>query len=196
MHHGQICFSTERILVQSSILKEFLPLLASAIKANGSPGLAVHSGIASQAQALLEDAHSCGASFLINPNGPAEADETGLQPEIILSPPPKARITDTESFGPFATLYPFDTDEQAISQANSSAYGLNATIHTKDLARAIGIARDLEYGQIHINSISVYTSPTGPQGGVKGSGWGRQNAGWGLSEFVVERFVSWHGSGQ
>lgn len=54
------------------------------------------------------------------------------------------------------------------------------------------MARELEYGQVHMNSISVYVSPMGPQGGVKGSGWGRQNSIWGIEEFVQTKFVSWH----
>lgn len=55
------------------------------------------------------------------------------------------------------------------------------------------MARELEYGQVHMNSISVYVSPFAPQGGVKGSGWGRQNAGFGVDEFTKTKFVSWHG---
>ena len=61
------------------------------------------------------------------------------------------------------------------------------------MGRFMKMSRELEYGQVHANSISVYTSPTGSQGGVKGSGFGRQNGQWGLDEFVVEKFVTWCG---
>lgn len=116
-----------------------------------------------------------------------------MKPNIILSSSHSTDLTDTESFTPTALLIPFSGDAEAVRLANSSSYGLNATIHTRDLARALRMARELEYGQVHVNAVSVYVSPTGSQGGVKGSGWGRQNAGWGLNEFLVEKFVSWHG---
>jgi acyl-CoA reductase-like NAD-dependent aldehyde dehydrogenase len=59
------------------------------------------------------------------------------------------------------------------------------------MARFMRIVKELEYGQVHANSISTYTSPTGSQGGIKESGFGRMNGSWGLDEFVVEKFVSW-----
>jgi hypothetical protein len=74
----------------------------------------------------------------------------------------------------------FENDEEAIAKANDSSYGLNACIHTKDMARGMLMAKELEYGQVHMNSITVYVSTMAPQGGVKGSGWGRMNAGWGV----------------
>lgn len=102
-------------------------------------------------------------------------------------------------------MYIVDTDEEAIAVANKSAYGLNATVHTTNLERGLRAAREIECGQVHINSITVYTSREytilklvnaysdnvflafGPQGGRSGrqSGWGRQNAMWGIEEYLV-----------
>jgi acyl-CoA reductase-like NAD-dependent aldehyde dehydrogenase len=86
-----------------------------------------------------------------------------------------------------------DSDEEAIELANKSEYGLNAAIHTKDMGRGLRMARQLEYGQVHMNSVSFFNSATGSTGGVKGSGYGRQNSKYGLEEFTQEKFVTWMG---
>ena len=96
------------------------------------------------------------------------------------------------SLGPSASLYVVASDQAAIDRANDSAYGLSASIHTQNMERGLKMARELEYGQVHMNSMTVFDYPTGCQGGVKGSGWGRQNAKWGLEEFLQDKFVSWH----
>lgn len=92
-------------------------------------------------------------------------------------------------------MYIVDDDRAAIERANNSEYGLNATVHTKDLGRALAIADQLEYGQIHFNTSTLFVGPFASQGGVKGSGWGRQNSRWGVEEFLEEKFVSWRSPG-
>ena len=194
LHHGQICFSTERIIVHKNVAKQFQEILVKVIS-NEQGGTAVHAGIAEKAQSILQDAKDKGAEFLVG--GPEMAVKNGLKPSIVLVDPktPKdaLKIVDEETFGPSASLYVVDSDEEAVKLANASSYGLNATIHSENMERALKMGRELEYGQVHVNSISVYTSWTGPQGGVKGSGWGRQNAHWGLEEFLQEKFITYHG---
>ncbi|CAI6342562.1 unnamed protein product [Periconia digitata] len=193
INHGQICFSTERIIVHEAVAEEFQKHLIKAMKESGSHvGSAVSQGIAQHANDVLEDSKRAGETFLLG--GPS-SDPISLQPTIVLNPK-DTRIVDEETFGPSASLYVVpqnNFDEAAIELANRSAYGLNATVWTRDMARGLGIARELEYGQVHVNSITIYTSPTASQGGVKASGWGRMNGGWGIDEFLTEKFVSWHG---
>ncbi|KAI7349164.1 aldehyde dehydrogenase [Hortaea werneckii] len=194
LHHGQICFSTERIIVLKSVAQQFQDLLVKAV-ANEPGGTAVHSGIAEKAQSILQDAKDHGNEFLVG--GPEMAVENGLKPSIVLVDPKTnkddLKIVDEETFGPSASLYVVEDDAEAIQLANRSAYGLNATIHSNNMERALKMGRELEYGQVHVNSITVFTSWTGPQGGVKGSGWGRQNARWGMEEFLQEKFITYHG---
>ncbi|KAF2475552.1 ALDH-like protein [Lindgomyces ingoldianus] len=182
LHHGQICFSTERIIVHRAVAEQFQELLIKAMQGiSGQAGAAVTEGIARHAEDVLKDSQAKGDKFLVGGvehNGPLS-----LKPTIVLEPK-DSRIVDEETFGPSASLYVVQNDEAAIELANRSAYGLNATIWSTNMERALRMARELEYGQVHINSISVYTSPTASQGGVKGSGFGRQNAKWGLEEFV------------
>ncbi|KAJ4350401.1 uncharacterized protein N0V89_009022 [Didymosphaeria variabile] len=190
INHGQICFSTERIIVHEAVAERFQQLLVKAMdNAGGHAGSAVSSGIGKHANDVLRDVESSGEKFLMG--GPSDSD-IQLRPTIVLNPS-TSRIVDEETFGPSASLYVVSSDEAAIELANRSAYGLNATIWSNNMERALKMSRQLEYGQVHINSISVYTSPTASQGGVKGSGFGRQNGKWGIEEFLLDKFVSWHG---
>lgn len=190
LHHGQICFSTERIIVHENVADKFQQLLVKAMEDAGShAGSAVSESIAQHAVEVLKASEVAGEKFLIG--GPS-SNALSLQPTIVLNPN-DTRIVDEETFGPSASLYVVSSDSTAIELANRSAYGLNATIWSSNMERALKMSRELEYGQVHINSISVYTSPTASQGGVKSSGWGRQNGRWGLEEFLVDKFVSWHG---
>ncbi|CAE7179622.1 hypothetical protein P3342_002405 [Pyrenophora teres f. teres] len=193
LHHGQICFSTERIIVLESAAERFQELLVQAMKGmQGPAGSAVSSSIAAHAEEVIRDAQEKGEKVLVGGVCTTSSSSLALQPTIILNPK-DSRIVDEETFGPSASLYVVRNDEDAVALANRSAYGLNATVWTRDMSRFMKLARQLEYGQVHANSISVYTSPTGSQGGVKNSGFGRQNGKWGLEEFVVEKFVSWCG---
>ncbi|KAF2439469.1 salicylaldehyde dehydrogenase [Karstenula rhodostoma CBS 690.94] len=190
VNHGQICFSTERIIVHAAVAEKFQQLLIKAMDSAGShAGCAVSPAIGKHANDMLRDAESAGESFLMG--GPSDSD-IRLRPTIVLNPS-TSRIVDEETFGPSASLYIASSDDAAINIANGSAYGLNATIWSTDMERALKMSRELEYGQVHVNSISVYTSPTASQGGVKGSGFGRQNGKWGVEEFLHDKFVSWHG---
>ncbi|KAF2727603.1 ALDH-like protein [Polyplosphaeria fusca] len=193
LNHGQICFSTERIIVHQNAADKFQQLLVTAMEGmEHAAGSAVTKDIAEHAKDVLQDAAQTGHKFLTG--GVAYHQPLSLQPTIVLEPK-NCRIVDEETFGPSASLYIVPSDAAAIELANRSAYGLNATIWSRDMERSLLMAKELEYGQVHINSISVYTSPTGSQGGVKGSGFGRQNARWGLEAFLLDKFVSWHGKG-
>ncbi|PYH40471.1 ALDH-like protein [Aspergillus saccharolyticus JOP 1030-1] len=199
LHHGQICFSTERIIVHKAIAESFTAMLvqaAGAVTAQGMSGRAITEDIAQHAYDVVQDAASKGCRLVFGKASFKEKSSVALEPTIIgvdTTSPTSLRIIDEESFGPSVSLYIVNDDEEAIKLANQSAYGLNASIHTRDMERGLRIGHELEYGQVHLNFITIYTSPTGPQGGVKGSGWGRQNAIWGVQEFLQDKSITWHG---
>ncbi|KAK5952189.1 hypothetical protein OHC33_006662 [Knufia fluminis] len=188
LNHGQLCFSTERIIVQSSIASKFIPLLKTAMLHIPPPGNAVDAASAAHAHDILIDAQSNGATFLFG--SPKYTGRNTLQPALLTDVTPTSRIYDEETFGPSATVYIVDTDEDAIERANDSAYGLNAAVHSGSWERAYNVARRLEYGQVNVNAMTVANNGTQPIRGVKGSGWGQAGSIWGIREFVVEKTIN------
>lgn len=188
LHHGQICFSTERIIVQRSVAETFIPMLKAAMESIPSAGTAVDDVGAKHAYDVLVDAKENGATFLVGE--PKYLGTNSLRPVLVTDVTPKARIWDEETFGPSATVYVVESDEDAIERANDSAYGLSAAVHSQNWERAYGIARRLEYGQVQVNNMTVADAPSQPIRGVKGSGWGQSNAIWGIKEFTVEKCIS------
>ena len=115
-----------------------------------------------------------------------------MNPTIVTGVKSTDRLYDEETFGPSASLYVVEDEAQAIELANESSYGLNAAVHSRDVFSALRVARQLEYGQVNVNTITEFDEASAPIGGVKGSGWGRNNGKFGLREFLVEKMVSVH----
>ena len=207
VHHGQVCFSTERLLVQETIAPKFEALLRE--KAPLHPaGLPVTRAMAENAELRVLEAQKKGAKILVGGSG---FDDTtgGLKTTVLTGITKDMSISDEETFGPSASLYTFKTDLEAIKLANDSMYGLNAAVHSRNLERALDIARELEVGQVHINNLTEYderklaniflsvldikimiNTATIPIGGEKASGWGRSNAHWGLNEYLTFKTVT------
>lgn len=188
MHHGQVCFSTERIIVHRSVAEKFIPLLKAAMESIPSAGTAVDEAGAKHAYDVLVDAKENGATFLVGE--PKYLGTNSLKVALVTDVTPKARIWDEETFGPSSTVYVVDTDEEAIERANDSAYGLSAAVHSRDWERAYKVGKQLEYGQVWVNNMTTSDAPTQPIRGVKGSGWGQSNAIWGIREFTVEKCIN------
>ncbi|KIW63506.1 hypothetical protein PV04_08505 [Phialophora macrospora] len=185
VHQGQICFSTERIIVVKDVAEEFVQELK---KQRFEASFAVSRSISQHAHALVEEAHG---TFIVGDN--SWLGDASLTPTIITGIKDGAKIRDEETFGPSATLYVVEDADEAIKLANDSAYGLSATIHTKDMLKALKMARELDYGQVHVNTPTVYDEVTLPVSGVKGSGWGNQNGTYGLREYLYDKTVTLHG---
>jgi acyl-CoA reductase-like NAD-dependent aldehyde dehydrogenase len=105
---------------------------------------------------VLIDAQSKGGKFLIG--GPEYLSPTSLKPTLVTNISIDARIRDEETFGPSASVYMVESDEEAIELANDSAYGLNAAVHSKSWEHAFEVAGQLEYGQVHINDMTCADS--------------------------------------
>lgn len=195
VHQGQICFSTERIIVEESVSETFIQILkqeGSASHFSADPGFAVSKSISKHAHDLIQSARDNGASFIVGDNSFCGASQASLKPTILTGIKETDGIRDEESFGPSATLYVVQNVKEAVSLANDSVYGLSATIHTQDMYQALQMAKDLEYGQIHINTPTVYDDFAIPVCGVKGSGWGNNNSRWGLNEYLYDKTVTLH----
>ncbi|KAJ6456621.1 Aldehyde/histidinol dehydrogenase [Mycena vitilis] len=187
LHAGQICMSTERIIVHEAVLDTFRSELHAAVerfapRSGTAPVLASAAG-AARNKALVEDALGKGAKLLMG-----DADTT--HPFVVEGVTPAMSIYREESFGPSVSLIAVASEEEAVRVANDSDYGLNGAVFTRDLARGLRVARAVECGAIHINAMSVHDESGLPHGGTKSSGWGRFNGAWGLEEWVRTKTVT------
>ncbi|KAF4555974.1 Aldehyde dehydrogenase-like protein 17 [Elsinoe fawcettii] len=197
VHSGQICMSTERILVDKSILEQFSDALKEAVekvypKSGDGPTLVAKPAVQKNKK-LIEDATSKGAKLIYGDLDSAldKSNEYRIRPFIIQGVKPGMDLYYTESFGPSVSLIPFETEQEAIDIANDTEYGLSGAVFTENLGRGLRIAKEIDSGAVHINQMSVHDEPTLGHGGVKKSGWGRFNGQWGMDEFMKTKTVSY-----
>ncbi|XMA14889.1 hypothetical protein WAI453_007680 [Rhynchosporium graminicola] len=197
LHGGQICMSTERILVQASILEQFKSKLQAALTAFLGPetkhAVLVSKDSAAKFRDLISDALSKGATIVASAvAGEAETQvpSTHVGPVILQDISKEMTLYYTESFGPSVTLSSFSDSEEAIRMANDTEYGLRAAIFGKDLSKMLSMAKRIESGAVHINGMTVHDEPGLPHGGVKDSGFGRFGADAGLQEFQTSKTIT------
>jgi acyl-CoA reductase-like NAD-dependent aldehyde dehydrogenase len=198
---GQICMSTERVYVHKSIADTFKSKLLERVKSLkvGNPqeeeGVSI-SGLYSPASAqrvldTIRDAISKGATKLwgnLEISGP---NKTILGPHILEGVTTSMEMFHKESFGPVLCLEQFSTDEEAVRLANDSEFSLCASVFSKDVMRALDIAREVRAGSCHVNGPTVYIEATLPNGGTGGaSGYGRFGGIAGVEEFTERKIVS------
>ncbi|KJR82139.1 vanillin dehydrogenase [Sporothrix schenckii 1099-18] len=201
LHAGQICMSTERILVHKNVVDAFKVELKKAIAAifsEAAPAqpLALPGGY-DKVAGLVQDAVAKGAGVF---HGQAPAAASSSTPSRTIHPIVLDGVTDqmdiyqTESFGPSVSLISVADDDEAVRIANDTDYGLSGAVFTEDLAKGLSIARRIETGAVHINSMSVHDEAGLPHGGVKNSGFGRFNADAGLNEFLKTKTITFRPS--
>jgi vanillin dehydrogenase len=195
MHQGQICMSTERIVVDRRVAGEFAAKLAAragSLKV-GDPsdpstqiGPLINAAALDRVTELVEDAVEKGAKLLTG----GDADGLVYQPTVVSGVTPEMRIYREESFGPSVSIIEVDGAEEAIRVANDTEYGLSASIFSRDVGRAEQLARRIQSGICHINDATVHDEPQVPFGGVKSSGWGRFGGEWAAEEFTELRWIT------
>lgn len=195
MNQGQICMSTERIVVHEAIADEFAQRLAakSATVEAGHPmrgcpalGALISESAASNTQALIDDAVSKGARLLT----PVARDKAILGPVVLDGITPNMRVYAEESFGPLASIVRVNSVDEAIRVANDTEYGLAAAVFGRDLSRTLRVARRIDAGVCHINGATVSGEPQLPFGGVKASGYGRFGGRAAIDEFTDLRLIT------
>ncbi|KAF2733853.1 aldehyde dehydrogenase family protein [Polyplosphaeria fusca] len=194
LNAGQICMGTDRILVHSSIARDFVNVLneqlAAAAKSSDPLPNVVSVASKTRLAKLITEAISHGAKVVAG-NDTQSTPGAGFIPTILQDVNAKSEFHQEEGFGPLASIVTFNNEEEAISFANSTPYGLSAAVFTKDLRRGFSIAKKLESGAVHINSMTVHDEAALPMGGMKNSGWGRFNAEEGMDEFLIRKCVTW-----
>ncbi|KAG0134696.1 Aldehyde/histidinol dehydrogenase [Tuber indicum] len=188
LHSGQICMATEKIIVQESILEEFIAELAAATKKFGETQALFLPGALEKLNKLIESSVNQGAK-VVNP--PKEIPSRTKFPNLIIRDVTREmELFHTESFGPLATVIAAGSEEEAIAIANDTEFGLSAAVWTADLAKGLKIARKIESGAVHINGMTVHDEPMLPFGGVKDSGFGRFGGSWGIEEFLTIKTIT------
>jgi acyl-CoA reductase-like NAD-dependent aldehyde dehydrogenase len=186
---GQVCMSVERVYVQEKIYDEFVDRVVKKTKElrNGT-GLEAEIGYMVSPEQVkivkehLDEAVEKGAKILTG--GKIIEGSMIIPPTVIVNVSHGMKIIDHETFGPILPIMPFKTEDEAINLANSSTYGLNASVWSNDLARARRVANRIESGNICINDVIVsVANPHLPFGGIKESGMGRYHGAEGLYTF-------------
>ncbi|KAJ7226793.1 Aldehyde/histidinol dehydrogenase [Mycena pura] len=201
IHAGQVCMSTERIIVHRDVIDAFRPALLRAIAgfaaADGPAAVLVQGPAVVRNRALVADALSKGATLLHGDHTTEEKHpETGkpsatrMRPLVVEGVTPEMSLYHEESFGPSVSVIVVSSDEEAIAVANDTDYGLNGAVFTRDLARGLRVAKRLDCGNVHINQMTVHDEAVLPHGGMKGSGWGRFNGQWGFDEFLQYKTIT------
>lgn len=192
---GQDCLGANRILVERPIYEAFCTKFTAATRElTIGPGmndpdigpLMNQSAVAKQ-EAHVADALSKGAQLGCG-GGRHPAGALFYQPTVLTNVPDDALIMAEETFGPVAALAPFDSEEEAISRANASEYGLIAYLHSQDPKRIFRLTRALQFGMVAVNRTQVTGAPI-PFGGTKQSGLGREGARRGMEEFLEVKYV-------
>jgi vanillin dehydrogenase len=195
MNSGQICMSTERIVVDRAVASELGEKLAERASrlVVGDPrdqgtmvGPVTSDAARARVMELIDDARSKGAEVLAG----GDAHGNLISPTVLANVTPEMRIYAEESFGPVVTIVPVDGDEEAVRVANDTEYGLAAAVFGEDVDHAFAIARRIESGICHVNSSTVHDEPQMPFGGVKSSGWGRLGGKAALEEFTELRWMT------
>jgi acyl-CoA reductase-like NAD-dependent aldehyde dehydrogenase len=193
MYGGQICMSTERIIVHKRVMTRFTAAFDRVIDGifgdQGEKQCPISDALLTKNALLINDAIRKGAKIV---KGDLQMFDTGsMRPLVLADVNPTMDVYYTESFGPSVSLLTAESDEEAIRLANDTEYGLTAAVFTENLQRGLRIARQIESGAVHINNMTVFEDGALPAGGVKQSGFGRFNTSIGLEEWVRTKTVTW-----
>ncbi|MCL4663845.1 aldehyde dehydrogenase [Burkholderia multivorans] len=194
-NQGQICMSTERVIVDRKVADAFVDKLvakARTLKAGNpaAPGVVLGTleseAAAQRIAALVDDARAHGAALPLG----CKVDGAVMQPTIVDGVTRDMKLYADESFGPVVTVQRVDDDEAALAAANDSEYGLSAAVFSRDIARAMQLAKRIESGICHINGPTVHDEAQMPFGGVKASGYGRFGSKASIAEFTDLRWIT------
>jgi acyl-CoA reductase-like NAD-dependent aldehyde dehydrogenase len=194
---GQICMSTERLVVDASIADAFAEKLAkrAATLPAGDPrghvvlGSLVNLAAAERMDALIADAVAKGGKVIAG----GKRNGSIVEATVIDHVTPQMRIYSEESFGPVKPIVRVNGQEEAIRVANDTEYGLSSAVFSRDVQRAMAVAKRLDTGICHINGPTVHDEGQMPFGGVKASGYGRFGSKAVIAEFTELRWITIEG---
>ncbi len=195
LHQGQICMSTNRIIVDAKVYDEFVDGFTAHVKGlkygnPNDPAVAI-GPIINQKQlkahmAHIEGARAAGARQVVGGDPQGQV----LPPHVFVDVKNEMQIAQDEMFGPIAPIIKVNGEGEALRVANDTQYGLSSAVFTRDQERGVRFALGVQAGMTHVNDSSVDDTPTGPFGGEKNSGIGRFGGEWILHEFTRDHWVT------
>jgi acyl-CoA reductase-like NAD-dependent aldehyde dehydrogenase len=195
MNQGQICMSTERIIVVDSVADAFVAKFKEKVGSMpvGDPregttplGAVIDRKTVDHVKALVADAVANGAEQV---NG-GDTDGVLMPAHVIDKVTPAMKLFRDESFGPVVGIVRARDEAHAIELANDTEYGLSAAVFTRDTARGLRVARQVQSGICHVNGSTVHDEAQMPFGGVKASGYGRFGGRAGIDAFTELRWIT------
>jgi succinate-semialdehyde dehydrogenase/glutarate-semialdehyde dehydrogenase len=204
---GEACTAANRFHVHESLADEFARRMAQRMSTlkigrGTEPGVDIGPLIDERQRSivaeLVQDAVARGAKLLCGGKPISDPAHPGLspakggyffEPTVLAEVPDGASILREEVFGPVAPVSVFSTEEQAVSAANATEYGLVAYLYTRDLARTLRVCEAIEAGMIGVNQ-GIVSNPAAPFGGVKQSGFGREGGFEGIGEYLETKYVA------
>jgi benzaldehyde dehydrogenase (NAD) len=196
MNQGQICMSTERIIVVDAVADEFADRFAAKVKtlAAGDPregktplGGVVDAKTVAHCLSLVEDALAKGAVLLAG----GEVSHNVVMPAHLVDKVTQdMKLFRDESFGPVVGIIRARDEAHAIELANDTEYGLSAAVFTRDIAKGLSLAKQIKSGICHVNGPTVHDEAQMPFGGVGASGYGRFGGRQGIDAFTETRWIT------
>lgn len=195
MHQGQICMSTNRVIVDASIHDAYVEKLLERVKsvAVGDPNLEetiigpiINQSQIKKHQQIIQSAKEQGAELVYE--GGIEGNL--VYPHIFTGVAPESPLAQEESFGPILPVLKARDETHALKLANDTRFGLSSAVCTSNIERGISFTEQLDIGMTHINGISVADQANAPFGGEKNSGLGRFNGRWIFEEFTRTHWLT------
>jgi succinate-semialdehyde dehydrogenase / glutarate-semialdehyde dehydrogenase len=194
---GEACTAANRFHVAAPLADEFAAKLAERMKGlkvgRGTDedvdiGPLVDGGTRAKVAELVEDATAKGADALVG-GGPIDGPGHFFEPTVLSGVTPDARVLKEEIFGPVAPVIAFDSEDDAVTAANDTEFGLVAYVYTRDVKRALRVCERLQTGMVGLNQ-GIVSNPAAPFGGVKQSGFGREGGYEGIEEYLETKYVA------
>ena len=195
---GQTCVCANRFYVQAGVYDSFVEKLAAkaaGIKVGNGFEAGVHQGpliddaAIAKVESHVADALAKGARVVVGGSRPAaQTGERFYTPTVLADVTADMLCAKEETFGPVAPVFKFDTEAQAIEQANATEFGLASYFYSRDIGRVFRVGEALEYGMVGINTGLISTAEV-PFGGVKQSGLGREGARQGMDDYVEVKYL-------
>ena len=194
---GQACTAANRIFVQAGVYDEFADRLAGKVReltvGNGMEdgvdvGPLIDGDAVEKVEEHIADALDCGGRVLVGGKR-HEKGGTFFQPTLMVDVDHRAKVSHEETFGPFAPLFRFETEEEGLRLANDTQFGLASYFYARDVGRIFRIAEGLEAGMVGVNE-GLISTPVAPFGGIKASGIGREGSKYGAEEYLEIKYIA------